>query len=211
VKVSAIQLDVDVTVKPNEEGELVVYLHGQKLAKVDAGDIAPTNLACAVAAALECGVAPEALQTRFGLVKSPANRLVTAVVPDSGVEVLDDTYNSNPAGARRALAALARRGGETATKFVVTPGMVELGKRQYPENYALGKAVGQVANQLVVVGMTNRIALMDGAAEAQAGDDSRLDAVVPVKDRESAIAYIKRSTKPGDVVLYENDLPDHYP
>ncbi len=212
VKVSAIQLDADVTVKPNEEGELVVYLHGQKLAKIDAGDIAPTNLACAVAAALECGVAPEALQSRLGLVKSPANRLVTAVVPDSGVEVLDDTYNSNPAGARRALAALQRRGGETATKFVVTPGMVELGKRQYPENYALGKAVGQVANQLVVVGMTNRIALMEGAAEAQAtAEGTRLDAVVPVKDRDSAIAYIKRSAKSGDVVLYENDLPDHYP
>lgn len=211
VRVSAIQLDVDVTVKPNEEGELVVYLHGQKLAKVDAGDIAPTNLACAIAAALECGVTPDALQSRLGLVKSPANRLVTAVVPDSGVEVLDDTYNSNPAGARRALAALERRGNETATKFVVTPGMVELGNRQYPENFALGKAVGQVANQLVVVGMTNRNALVEGAAEAQASGDSRLSAVVSVKDRESAISYIKRSTKPGDVVLYENDLPDHYP
>jgi UDP-N-acetylmuramoyl-tripeptide--D-alanyl-D-alanine ligase len=212
IKVSSIALDVDVTVKPNEEGELVIYLAGSKLTKIEAGDIAPTNLACAIAAALECGVTPKAIGDRLGLVTSPANRLVTAVVPESGIEVLDDTYNSNPAGARRALAALERRGSETATKFVVTPGMVELGKRQYPENYSLGKAVGVVAHQLIVVGATNRAALVGGAAEAQAeSTQSRLATVITVKDRASAIAHVKRSAKAGDVVLYENDLPDHYP
>ncbi|WP_298382257.1 Mur ligase family protein [Ferrimicrobium sp.] len=212
IKVSAITLDADVTVKPNEEGELLVYLAGSKLGKIDAGEIAPTNLACAIAAALECGVTPQALQDRLGHVTSPANRLVTAVVPESGIEVLDDTYNSNPAGARRALAALERRGAEAATKFVVTPGMVELGKRQYPENYSLGKAAGLVADQLIIVGKTNRAALVGGAAEAQAETpQSRLDAIVTVRDRASAIAHVKRYSKAGDVVLYENDLPDHYP
>ncbi|WP_298344431.1 Mur ligase family protein [Ferrimicrobium sp.] len=212
IKVSAIQLDVDVTVKPNEEGELVIYLGGQKLDKIDAGDIAPTNLACAIAAALECGLTGEAICARLAFIASPANRLVTAVVPESGVEVIDDTYNSNPAGARRALAALDRRGGETATKFVVTPGMVELGKRQYPENYALGKAVGRVADELIVVAKTNRAALIEGAAEAQAdAQGCRLTRVLTVKDRTAAIAQVKRTAKPGDVVLYENDLPDHYP
>ncbi|WP_298208031.1 Mur ligase family protein [Ferrimicrobium sp.] len=212
IKVSAVLLDADVTVKPNEEGELVIYLKGQKLAKIDAGDIAPTNLAAAIAAALECGVTPEAIGARLGLITSPANRLVTAIVPESGVEVIDDTYNSNPAGARRALVALDRRGGEMASKFVVTPGMVELGKRQYPENYALGKAVGHVADELIVVGKTNRAALVEGAAEVQAdAQGCHLKKVLTVKDRTAAIAYVKRATKPGDVVLYENDLPDHYP
>ncbi|EQD47479.1 hypothetical protein B2A_08432, partial [mine drainage metagenome] len=82
-----------------------------------------------MAVALELGCSVEAIQTRLSLIKSPANRLVAATVPVSGVEILDDTYNSNPAGARRALDALARRGAVGSNRFVVTPGMVELGKR----------------------------------------------------------------------------------
>jgi UDP-N-acetylmuramoyl-tripeptide--D-alanyl-D-alanine ligase len=207
VRVSATTLDVDVAVRPNDEGELVVFIAGRKLARIPAGDIAPTNLACAVAVALQCQVTPEAIAERLTAIKSPPNRLVTAVVPASGVEVLDDTYNSNPTGARRALAALARRGRPGASRLVVTPGMVELGDRQYHENQALGRAIAQVATHLVVVGRTNRDALLAGVAM----EPGSQVAVHEVRYREQAVALVRELARPGDVVLYENDLPDHYP
>jgi hypothetical protein len=32
-----------------------------------------------------------------------------------------------------------------------------------------------------------------------------------VRDRHQAVEWVRSELVPGDVVLYENDLPDHYP
>jgi UDP-N-acetylmuramoyl-tripeptide--D-alanyl-D-alanine ligase len=32
-----------------------------------------------------------------------------------------------------------------------------------------------------------------------------------VRTREDAVAWVRTTLGPGDAVLYENDLPDHYP
>ena len=211
VPVSAISLDADVLVKPNDEGELVIYTGGSKLARVPANDLAATNLACAIAVALEVGVEPAQIVERVANLKSPANRLVAGLLPESGVEVLDDTYNSNPSGARRALDALIRRGEPGCRRVVVTPGMVELGRQQYPENFRFAKAVGMSASHLVIVGRTNRQALEDGAHEALETPGHLLEGVARVANRAEALAWVRKSATAGDVVLYENDLPDHYP
>jgi UDP-N-acetylmuramoyl-tripeptide--D-alanyl-D-alanine ligase len=120
------------------------------------------------------------------------------------VLVIDDTFNANPAGARAALDLLltSGRGGR---RVVVTPGMVELGTLQAQENRSFAARVGQVASDLVVVGRTNRRALLRGAA-GRGGADVR-----SVATRDQAVAWVRRNLGPGDVVLYENDLPDHYP
>ena len=70
---------------------------------------------------------------------APAHRAVKGVA-SSGVVVIDDTYNSNPDGAARALEMLeaateggsgegggGEAGGRRSRRAVVTPGMVELG------------------------------------------------------------------------------------
>ncbi|NIQ53771.1 MAG: UDP-N-acetylmuramoyl-tripeptide--D-alanyl-D-alanine ligase, partial [Gemmatimonadetes bacterium] len=54
-----------------------------------------------------------------------------------GVTVVDDTYNSNPAGARAALALLGRVGDPGGRRVLVTPGMVEMGPVQAEENARL--------------------------------------------------------------------------
>jgi UDP-N-acetylmuramoyl-tripeptide--D-alanyl-D-alanine ligase len=70
------------------------------------------------------------------------------------------------------------------------------------ENRAFASATAQVASHLVVVGRTNRRALLAGADGLP---------TILVGDRESAVAWVRRELGPGDAVLYENDLPDHYP
>jgi UDP-N-acetylmuramoyl-tripeptide--D-alanyl-D-alanine ligase len=116
------------------------------------------------------------------------------------VVVIDDTFNANPAGARVALSALAATG--AARRVLVTPGMVELGRRQAPENRRLAEAAAEQATDLVIVGLTNRRALVSGA-------EGR--AVVLVGDRAAAVDWVRSNLRSGDAVLYENDLPDHYP
>ncbi len=170
--------------------------------------VQPSNLACAVAVALALGVDPETAASRLRDLPSVDHRL-QAVRSAAGFEVLDDTYNSNPAGARAALAALAGSapGGR---RVVVTPGMVELGPRQREENRRFGAEIATDAADLVVVGRTNRRALLDGASSATVEGVGR-SAVTCVADRPAAVAWVRSHLGPGDAVLYENDLPDHYP
>ncbi len=121
---------------------------------------------------------------------------------DEGAWIVDDTYNSNPVGAAHAVdqaAALAsERGGPLV---VVTPGMVELGPVQFMRNKELAQRVAEKSGHLMVVGVTNRAALLAGADQNVEVFPTRSDAV------EAAL----RVAGDKGVILYENDLPDHYP
>jgi UDP-N-acetylmuramoyl-tripeptide--D-alanyl-D-alanine ligase len=124
-------------------------------------------------------------------------------VGDGGFTIVDDTFNSNPAGARSALATLARvsPGGVMA---VITPGMVELGPVQDQENRVFAAEAAAQVDHLVIVGRTNRSALRHGSVNGRAS-------VTVVDSRDEAVAWARANLGPGDAVLYENDLPDHYP
>ena len=121
---------------------------------------------------------------------------------EGGFTIIDDTYNANPAGAASALGVL--EGLEAATKAVVTPGMIELGSDQFDANRQFGAAAAQVAEHVVIVGRTNRRALEQGTESGSAS-------VIFVPSRTDAVAWVRAHLGPGDAVLYENDLPDHYP
>ncbi|HVB93261.1 MAG TPA: Mur ligase family protein [Acidimicrobiales bacterium] len=175
--------------------------------------VQPSNLACAIGAARSVGVETSSIVSALGDLPAVGHRL-QAVRSPSGFTILDDTYNSNPAGARAALAALDGLSGSAGpdnrtqrATAVVTPGMVELGARQRAENFSFGAEIAGVADNLVVVGRTNRRALRAGAAS----NGTTAMTVTWVSNRPQAVAWVRDHLGPGDVVLYENDLPDHYP
>ena len=185
---------------------------GKKVVRVGAADLGdlsvppgapPTNVAVAVAIARQLGVPDDAIAARLATLPTAAHRLTTST-GTSGATIVDDTYNSNPAGAAAALAALTRHATDGGKRVVVTPGMVELGSRQADENRAFATAVAESATHLLIVGQTNRRALQGGAAHGNI-------TVVLVDTREDAVSWVQDHLGPGDVVLYENDLPDHYP
>ena len=62
-----------------------------------------------------------------------------------------------------------------------------------------------MVTDLGVGGRTNRSALLAGAMEAG------LTAVIVVRTREEAVEWVRNNLAAGDAVLYENDLPDHFP
>jgi UDP-N-acetylmuramoyl-tripeptide--D-alanyl-D-alanine ligase len=163
--------------------------------------VEPTNLACAVAAALEIGIDLDTIRRGLGELRSPEHRC-TVAESDSGVFVIDDTFSSNMEGSERALRVLAETG--DARRFVVTPGIVELGSRQHDENKALGEAAGKIADTVVIVGATNRAALRSGTRQTNCE-------TLEVRHREDAVVLVRARAERGDAVLYENDLPDHYP
>ncbi|MDP9403817.1 MAG: Mur ligase family protein, partial [Actinomycetota bacterium] len=199
VRCSAVVADAHVAVVNGE-----VLVGGRHLGTVpDVLAAAPTNVACAVAAALEVGVAEDAIAERLATLPTAPHRLSVSR-GQTGATILDDTYNANPAGAAAALAALARHGPTDRRRVVVTPGMVELGPVQDDENRRFAAAAAASATHLVVVGHTNRAALVAGATGGSAG-------IVLVETREQAVAWVREHVGEGDAVLYENDLPDHFP
>jgi UDP-N-acetylmuramoyl-tripeptide--D-alanyl-D-alanine ligase len=185
--------------------ELTLFVGGAEVGRAAAG-AHPGNVACAAAAALELGVPVEEIARRLETLPTPPHRLERSVGA-GGFIVLDDTYNANPAGARAALGALVSTAPPSARRVVVTPGMVELGPKQVEENTTFARAVAGVAHDLVVVGRTNRRALLAGAGQA---GTTALRCLV-VTRRDQAVAWVRDHLGPGDIVLYENDLPDHYP
>jgi UDP-N-acetylmuramoyl-tripeptide--D-alanyl-D-alanine ligase len=201
VRCSRIDNRADVAVVEGDGG-LSVFLSGRRAAaRVAEGTGAqPGNVACALAVALAVGVPEADAVARLADLPGVPHRLGTARAA-SGVVVIDDTFNSNPAGARAALAMLAGAA-PAGRRALVTPGMVELGPRQAEENRAFAGAATAVVTDVVVVGRTNRRALLEGAAASRP---------VAVGDRTGAVAWVRAHLGPGDAVLYENDLPDHYP
>jgi UDP-N-acetylmuramoyl-tripeptide--D-alanyl-D-alanine ligase len=117
--------------------------------------------------------------------------------------VIDDAYNSNPDGASAALDVLASM---PATKrVVVTPGMIELGEMQAQANRDFGAHVARVADVAIFVARTNRDALVAGTSDAS-GDVE----IITVDTLDAATERLQTILAPGDVVLFENDLPDQY-
>jgi len=163
------------------------------------------NVAVAVGIADALGMPHAALARALRSLPAVDHR-ATVHRTDGGPTVIDDTYNANPPGAAKAVATARTLAGERGRVWVVTPGMVELGSVQFERNSALGESVASVPGSvLAVVGRTNRRALLHGA-RAYPGAEVRC-----FESRQDAVAAVANGTGPADVVLYENDLPDHYP
>jgi UDP-N-acetylmuramoyl-tripeptide--D-alanyl-D-alanine ligase len=199
-RVSARSGGGDVCVVTGEDGASVVA-DGETLVSAAHLDGQPGNVGAAVAVALELGVAPADVARRLPTLPGVPHRLERTQAP-SGCVVLDDTYNANPAGAHVALGLLAAEGG-AGRRVVVTPGMVELGPRQGAENERFAAEAAAIASDLVVVGRTNRRALQRGWAPNEGPRHA--------PTRDAAVAWVRAELGEGDAVLYENDLPDHYP
>lgn len=120
-----------------------------------------------------------------------------------GVTVIDDAYNSNPDGARAALAVLAEFPGR---KILVTPGMVELGPMLEQRHREFGAEAARVCDLILLVGRRRTAGIAEGALAAGYPAD-RLHVVGSLAE---ATAKLGQLVRPGDVVLFENDLPDQY-
>ena len=118
--------------------------------------------------------------------------------------VIDDSYNANPVGVHNGLEVLAAMHG--GTKFLVTPGLVELGSVEDDENRRYGEHAAHVCGHVIVMSAKTSAALCAGLRDGGMGED-RIHVVDTLAE---ATEVLQRLSKPGDVVLFANDLPDTY-
>lgn len=134
----------------------------------------------------------------------PHRQEITKV--SGNITIIDDTYNSNPAGFESALEILKNIPAER--KILVTPGMIELGEKQFELNKNAAISAAQVADYVIIVGDINKKALEEGLKETMGFDFEKK--VFWARDLDSAKLKLSELTVTNSAVLLENDLPDHY-
>jgi UDP-N-acetylmuramoyl-tripeptide--D-alanyl-D-alanine ligase len=162
------------------------------------------NLCAAAAVGTSLDLPLEAIGRALARVSPPAHRLSPILNRQAGIVVIDDAYNSNPVGAAAALEVLASHQAER--RVLVTPGMVELGEREDEENERFGTHAAEVCDLVVLVGEERSRPILAGLSAA-AFPDSQIHVVANASEAEALLA---KTTRRGDVVLFENDLPDLY-
>lgn len=167
------------------------------------GECNISNLLPAIAIALRLGMPVDKVRFAVGRVEQVEHRLSVKHTA-GGVTIIDDAFNSNPLGSRMALDVI--RGMEGGKRIVVTPGMIELGERQWEANKQLGEQMATAADVAIVVGAYNRDAILTGLRNAGMAEE-RVHAVDTFAEAQRVLQPMLAA---GDTVLYENDLPDTF-
>ncbi len=162
------------------------------------------NMLAAVAVGRALDIAPEATARALAGVSAPEHRLAPIHNAAAGVVVIDDAYNSNPDGAAAALEVL--RDHEATRRLLVTPGMVELGELEEQLNRRFGEQAAAVCDLVVLVGRRRTRPIHEGLIAAGMNAES----VHVVADLAQATGLLGQIRRRGDVILFENDLPDTY-
>ncbi|MDE0017156.1 MAG: UDP-N-acetylmuramoyl-tripeptide--D-alanyl-D-alanine ligase [Candidatus Poribacteria bacterium] len=162
-----------------------------------------SNILAAVTVAMECGMELEEIREAVANVEPVPHRLqLTAGA--GGVTIIDDSFNANPVGAKAALEVLTEIG--AGKKVLVTPGMVELGEREYEENRRLGEQAADVCDLVILVGPTRTTPILEGLKAAEYPSQQ----IIVALNLEEVKQHLATQVQAGDVVLFENDLPDNY-
>ncbi len=118
--------------------------------------------------------------------------------------LIDDAYNANPEGSIEAVHVLGSF--EGMKKTIITPGLIELGEREYECNKALGLEAAKVCDIIILVGKNRSKPLRDGVLETDFNPDNLY---VASSFKEAMEIYTPLADETS-VVLLENDLPDNY-
>ena len=158
------------------------------------------NIALAASAARRLGLTMEEIGRGIRRIEPVEHRL--QLIPGQ-ITVIDDAFNSNPAGCAEALNVLS---GFDGRRIIITPGMVEQGDKEDSLNYAFGAQMPGKVDYAILVGPKHTEPIRTGMIEAGFDEEH----IFTVKDLTEATSELRKLGRPGDVVLFENDLPDNY-
>ncbi len=161
------------------------------------------NATGAFLTAMKFGVAPITAIAALKTMPSIDHRLVVQKAP-GGVTLVDDAYNSNPTGFDNALDVLNVLPGQR--KILVTPGMVELGEREDEEHQRLAPKIADYCDLVCIIAPQRAPCFLEAIQQ----QNIEADRIKTFQSLNEAREFLNQFVQSGDVVLYENDLPDLY-
>ena len=161
-----------------------------------------SNVLGGIAAALDWGVPLGALKAPVAALTPAPRRL--EIQEEGGVIRILDVANANPRGAEMALEVLAQFSG--GSRILITPGMVELGPIEAEENRRFGEKAASVCDYVVLVGPEQTRPIRQGLTER----GFPAERVLVARGADEVADRLAGLVRPGDILLYENRLPDTY-
>ena len=156
------------------------------------------NIAGAIAVAHTLGIPMEKLIYPVKQLESVPHRL--QLIRQGDRIILDDAYNSNKNGFEAALDTLAMF---KELRILMTPGMVELGEKQYDENKEVGVYAADKCDYAVLVGKEQTKPIQDGLLEA-GFPQSKMILVDSLQEAFQMVNAIPNEKQ--KVILIENEL-----
>ena len=161
------------------------------------------NIAGACGIAYSLGVSAEDIKFAVASLKPTEHRLeIKSSV--AGSVLIDDAYNSNPEGCLEAVHVLGSFDG--MKKVIITPGLIELGEKEYDSNYALGLQATKYCDIIILVGQNRSKPLQDAVNSTEFNKENLFVA----KNFFEAMEIYSKFADSNTVLLIENDLPDNY-
>lgn len=183
-----------------------VYYQNEKMFDLETklmGEANISNILVCCAVAVKLDVSVKSIQFAVKNLQPVKHRMELKRNP-GGITILDDAFNSNPTGAKMALNVLKQiEGGQ---KIIITPGMIELADKEYELNRILGEQIAEHVDYAILVGPKKTLPIQEGLKNKNY-PETKLYVARNLTDANQQL--MKIATK-GDVVLYENDLPDTY-
>ena len=166
------------------------------------GDHNISNILLAATVAINLGLTLKEIQEGIEKLVTIPHRL-EIVKSSSTYTILDDAYNSSVEGSKASLDVLSKFDGK---KFVITPGLVELGTEQFNSNFEFGMDMAKVCDYVIIDSVINYDAISSGLIFG--GFDEKN--IIQVANLTQAVQMLNTLASSNDVVLFENDLPDNY-
>jgi len=166
------------------------------------GEHSIANLLLCCTAARTLGMTPS--EIALGVARcQPVEHRLELLSGGGGVSIIDDAFNANPVGAKAALRVLKNFPGR---RIVITPGMVELGGEEAQFNREFGEQMAESVDVAILVGKRHTQPIVDGLT-AKGFPQEKIHVVSSLEESTKVLHAMMQA---GDVVLYENDLPDNY-
>lgn len=161
------------------------------------------NIVGAIAVANKMGIPMNELVMPVKRLECVPHRL--QIIDRGATTIIDDAFNSNPSGAKAALDTLKVFDG---MKVLVTPGMIELGEKEFELNKNFGRQAAEAADYCILVGEKQAVPIKEGLLEA-GYPEKKISVVKSLNDGLAVVDSIKTEGR-KKIVLLENDLPDNY-
>lgn len=158
-------------------------------------------LAAGVDIALSLDIKPADIEAGMAKTKPFDHRMQPSLV--GGIWTIDDSYNGNPDGARVAIEFLHGLTGHR--RVYVTPGLVEVGPATAVVHTEIGLQLASKVDVVILVKNSATPFISEGLIAGGFKGE-----VLWYEDGLSCLNALPQVTKPGDVVLLQNDWSDNY-
>jgi UDP-N-acetylmuramoyl-tripeptide--D-alanyl-D-alanine ligase len=187
----------------NKGSSFDLYINGKKYKTLNIcllGEHNILNVLGSIGVLMSVGINLNKLSKLTSLIKPVEHRLELKKL--QGVKIIDDGFNSNEVGFKKAVDVLNLMSEE---KWIITPGVIEQGKNSVVVNYDLGKYMANKIDYAILI-ETNAQIIKEGLL-SNFFDENK---ITIKKDFKEAWEFVKEINDENKIFLIENDLPSIY-